>query len=1163
MAIQFILGTATKDHRQAVITKLKQTLAADPQAQIFYLVPNHVKFDAEVSLLQGLRETAGAVVASSHVQTFSFSRLAWYFLKDQPIYAQPRLDRASNTMLVARLLAENVDQLQLFKGEAHAPGFVAKLADQLSELSLGRIDAEILQTATAALAVGDRHRAKFNDLAVMLKAYEAAIGPFATEPSLLAALTSDLAARDLSHTYFFLNHFNELAASEQNLVETLMQHAQQVTMCLTLPADTPADRSPQAPDLFLPAKRLYHRLHLAALRLGVKELGAITANRRQVQAGISATEAFFIADTAMQPLPAPPAVGDQVQLAKAQDPYTELRHVAQQINQAVHAGARYRDFLVIARHLDPYQDLIEPVFAEYQLPVFTDRERPMQHHPLVALLDSLFALRQHHYQYADVMRFLRTELVVPAGMELAAFRDAVDVCDNHLLRTGMNGSWWLKEQDWQYFRRRIDDDHILADDEKTQQINVIRRFVQTTIPPLFAAWQQAATGQQAASALYDWLLQAGVVTQLDARRQAAIASGDLTASQTGEQAWETFVALLDDYVAILGDQDFDQAQFEALLTAGFASATFTQIPSTLDQVVVSETALTRLPNFSHVFVIGATSLVMPDVPADLGLLTAEDREKLQPQLPETAWLPINGPQSSLGDPFINYLAIMAAQDSVCMSYPVYGERENRPSPYYTGLKQALKLPKQTWGPITLTTPVSAAAGTARSLLSDFVVAARTAADQKIALGPAWQAVLAAIKARDHTGLATRLAGSIHYRNAVGQLDPELAQKLYGRHLAVSVSRLETYYRNPYEYFLKYGLRLTPRAEFALTPADSGSLYHETLNRVFNRLQARHIALPDLDKSALPGLVQAELTQLLQEPGWEILTTSQQMQYVQGRTKKMLVAVLAAIHDQQRRGQFRTQRTELPFDGSGQHLAPLELPLGVDQSVTVRGKIDRLDTVSVNGEDFFLIVDYKSSARQFKPEEAYYGVAMQMLTYIDAVQNGLHAAGRQSHPAGAVYFHLHQPQIKYAAQQDVAAERFKAYKLYGLLVLPDDADEATMLAGLLDAQLTTQSGASPIVQIGTKKDGSFAKTSTKAITPEALSLYLAHNRRKITQAAGAILAGNIALAPIQFDQEAATITNSDYQAIMTFDPATGFDHYHRVLPLDQATIMQKLQEERHD
>jgi ATP-dependent helicase/nuclease subunit B len=280
MAIQFILGTAVSDHRQAVITKIKAVLQADPQAQVFYLVPNHVKFDAEVSLLQGLRPADSAVVAQSRVQTFSFSRLAWYFLKDQPIYAQPRLDRASNSMLVARLLAENSEQLQLFKGEAHAPGFVAKLADQLSELSQGRIDAATLAQATATLAVGDRHRAKFSDLTVMLKAYEAAIGPFATAPSLLAALTSELAAQDLSHTYFFLNHFNELSASEQNLVETLMQAAKQVTMCLTLPADTAADVAPQAPDLFLPAKRLYHRLHLAAVRLGVSELGAITANSK-------------------------------------------------------------------------------------------------------------------------------------------------------------------------------------------------------------------------------------------------------------------------------------------------------------------------------------------------------------------------------------------------------------------------------------------------------------------------------------------------------------------------------------------------------------------------------------------------------------------------------------------------------------------------------------------------------------------------------------------------------------------------------------------------------------------------------------------------------------------------------------------------------------------
>lgn len=1153
MALQFVIGPASGNHQQTMIQMIRQQLK-DPKAQVFYLVPNHVKFEAEVSLLQGLRQ--GAVTAQNRVQTFSFTRLAWYFLRESPIFEQPRLDTASNAMLVARLLHENRDQLRLFGGLANAIGFTTKLATQLTELLNGRIDAETLQKACDDLPGNDRHRAKLQDLVVMLHAYEQAVGPFATNASLLAALSQNLQTQDLSHTYFYLDHFNDLAASELNLVETLMQQSQLVTVALTLDNLEPG----AGPDLFLPAKRLYQRLDLAAKRLEVPVLPARDAMPRPLSAGMHAVEQFFIADTKLQPLQFDQPVAG-VTLAKADSPYTELREVAKQINIAVHHGARYRDFLVIARHLDPYQDVIDPIFAEFELPVFVDHEHPMQHHPVVALLESLFAILRHHYQYADVIRLLRTELLIPKDCDPKAFRAAVDVCDNHLLRTGISGSYWTKDQDWQYLRRRASDDGVDLDPEKSVQLNLVRRLIQTNLPPLFDELQHAETGVEAATALYQWLVQMGVVERLDAWRQADIDAGNLQASQAGEQAWATFVKLLDDYVAILGETPFDLDLFVEILNAGFASATYTQIPSTLDQVVVSETALTRLDKFKHVFVIGATAAVMPDQVADAGLLTAEDRVALQPRLPETTWLPINGPQVALGDPFINYAGMLAGDTELTMSYPGFGDSENHASPYYTQMLKAMRLTEQTWGQPTPT--AAPTGGTPRSLLSDYVAVAQKARDQKLAKLPqVWQQVYNQLLQTPWHHLTVRLAGSLTDTNDVGELAPDLAKKLYGEHLFVSVSQLETYYRNPFEYFLRYGLRLRVRPEFAMTPADTGSLDHATLDLVFKQLAEQHLRLGDLDAAQLQQLVSDVVDSLVAQPGLEILTTSLQGAYAKRRIQNVLIAVLTAIRRQQMASRFATQKTELPF-GAGdqaQQLAPIVLPIGNHRQVSVRGKIDRLDTVNLNGDEYFLVIDYKSSKHVFTPLEAYYGVAMQMLTYIDAVENDLDQKGVANRPAGALYMHMHKKPVAYQTNPDaIALAHEKAYKLQGLLVLPDDQDQALTLAEQFDAGLADAGFTSNIVQIGTKKNGEFS-ARTNAISQPALQLYLQHNRRAIIHAAQAILAGNIALAPLQFKSEATVITQSDYQAIMLFDPATEHDRYHHVDSLDIETIMQKMREE---
>lgn len=55
MSLKFILGTASYDHHQALVTNLKATFQEKPQERYFYLVPNHIKFESEVSILEALK----------------------------------------------------------------------------------------------------------------------------------------------------------------------------------------------------------------------------------------------------------------------------------------------------------------------------------------------------------------------------------------------------------------------------------------------------------------------------------------------------------------------------------------------------------------------------------------------------------------------------------------------------------------------------------------------------------------------------------------------------------------------------------------------------------------------------------------------------------------------------------------------------------------------------------------------------------------------------------------------------------------------------------------------------------------------------------------------------------------------------------------------------
>ncbi len=64
----------------------------------------------------------------------------------------------------------------------------------------------------------------------------------------------------------------------------------------------------------------------------------------------------------------------------------------------------------------------------------------MSDHPLVELIQALFLVDQRNYRYEDMMRLLKTELLLPKHegkfMPLAEYRQALDLAENQVLKFG-------------------------------------------------------------------------------------------------------------------------------------------------------------------------------------------------------------------------------------------------------------------------------------------------------------------------------------------------------------------------------------------------------------------------------------------------------------------------------------------------------------------------------------------------------------------------------------------------------------------------------------------------------------------------------------------------------------------------------------------------------
>ncbi|WP_461244378.1 PD-(D/E)XK nuclease family protein [Secundilactobacillus muriivasis] len=1172
MTLQFVIGKASADHQATLLAALSKANLDHPDDQFYYLVPNHIKFESEVQVLDRLATLAGShetAYAQSAVQVLSLTRLAWFFMKDEPAYQLPRISEAGLNMLVYQAILDHQNELRLFSGEADRPGFISLLTRQLLELKTGQVSVtDLTQVAEKLTGSSADLDAKLHDLVLIYDSFETAMmNKYVANTDLLNQLSGYLEKVDLSHAHFYFDGFsqNQFSAQEMKLLTTLMQRAAEVKIALILDHGTPTMDDVSTQSLFYQPARTYTRVYQTARALQVPVLTDVVATQPRVSADLQRVESFWqvLAGGEQAQSAAPLADPKSVTIIQADNRYAEVARVAAMIRQLVtQQGYRYRDFLILTRHLDSYETILAPIMNAQEIPYFSDVQQSMVDHPLVELITALFEIKRRHFQYADVMRLLKTELLLPKTWSVADFREALFKTENWVLKLGYQGSKWTQKEPWPYARLQTDDlgTQTDADQAVSVQINGIHDFVRETLVPFYRQLDRVKNGREAAKVLVTFLTKAGVVDQLIAWRDAAIEAGDLVQAGQPEQTWQTFCDLLDEYVTILGDRIFSEPDFLALLQAGFAGANYSQIPSTLDQVTISESGIIQMNNRKITFMIGATDKVMPDTTLPTHLLNDQDRQKLK--LPEGAYLNDGGILTLQGEPYLNYLALMTASDRLVFTFPMNAgdDAQNQLSPYVDRLRKQFQIPiiDHTATPDVTTNDLQPYLGARRATLRHLVQVSNASREHRQSLSPAWQYVYQQLRTDP---LTDKLLGSIAYRNEPGKLNEDIVTGLYGTTIDSSISKLEEFYRNQYAYFLKYGLKLRERDEFELSPANTGEFFHAALDMLMKRVNAEHIDLANLDDQQRFQLVDEVTQVILNDPHnlqYAVLNSSARMQYIKSQLIAVIQQMANTFQQQSRYTPMRAKKTEVLFGhvGSESGLPALEFDLDDQRKIRVRGKIDRVDTMQLPNNEYVGIVDYKSSERKVEFDQIYEGLAMQMMTYLDVVQRNmaLLTDDDQAQLAGAVYLHLQNPRFKpNEFEQDMVAALLKKERYTGVLV----SDEQL----LHELEPALKAGEEARVYSFKFNQGGGLRKGNSLVTRDQLEDLLRYTEYKIQEAGKDIFAGQIQLNPFKQSDQKTALTNSPYKSIMQFDPMLPENNYHVLTSTTNKDAVLKLIQEK--
>ena len=1151
MSLQLIVSHDRNVTSDYIMNEIKRDLKKDPLGKpIFYIVPEQMTFQQEYTLFKD-----DAIKGSIRAQVVSFSRLAWRVLQEVGGNTKQYISSTGKQMMLRKIIEERSEPFQIFQKATDKLGFLEELDKLITEFKRHQISPEVLEEHIPYTRENTTLNLKLTDLHYIYEHLQRTLKDryIDGEDQLEMLIESIEKTELLRDAQIFIDGFYRFTPQELNIVAELLKVANNVTVSLIATEDEmnkPLDEL----DLFYQTKETYYILKDIAedLQIEANETIYLTENNQKQRPFVHLQNHF-------DDRPTPPfneLVNEQILLAEAVHPRAEIEGVIQEILRLVREeGYRYRDMALFVRETDQYYDLIQTLFHDYQIPVFIDEKRTMLNHPLIEFIRSLFDVIESNWRYDAIFRLLKTGFIKPSHDEYPLTMDAIDQLVNYVLEFGIRRKQqWTQNEKWIYRRFRGIEASVQTDTEKEieQKINAYREQVIDVLAPFHKQFSNRKTVKEFSEQLYLLLEQLEIPEQLEEKRQKYEETGELEKAREEEQAWLAVMNLLDELVELIGDDKLDVSEYSRIVNAGLEALQFSHVPPSMDHIIVGTIDHSRIANKKCVFLIGVNEGAWPKKAGVDGVINEDEREFLQHF---GLSLAASNRRVLLDDQLYMYLAFTLPTDFLMVSYVLSDHEGNAkiPAQIVDRLQEFFPLLDK---PVLLTDPeelidderfITTAEKTRGPLTVQFSRFLRGYNINRI-----WFNVLDwYIEHEEKYDTTYRTLQSLFYKNEPVHLRKKTVEQLVPQTVRTSVSRMEMLYRCSYQHFLQYNLNLEERRTYSLEAPDIGQLFHEALKTITEWLNKEGKDFKEVTKSDAEQYAKRSIDDLAPVLQHHILSSSNRYRYIKRKLQQVIAQATYVLSEQARASGFSPVGIELSF-GYEKGLDPIRIPLPDGRELLLRGRIDRVDKAELDDQLYLRIIDYKSSNQSLSLEDVYYGIALQMLTYLHVVLLQSHKWLKMSAtPAGILYFHVHDAMLsepEHVTEEKIEQELFKKYKMSGLIL--EDPD----VAFLMDEKLS--SGWSDIAPFGIKRDGNFYSSSNVA-DEATFQLLRNHIENLIKQAGLQITSGKIDLNPYENDKGTAC-RFCPFRSVCQFDPILQENKYRRLVSLRDDEVIERIE-----
>ena len=984
--------------------------------------------------------------------------------------------------------------LPLLSSKRIDAGRISRTLRTVRELKASGITPALLSEAATAIDDNELLEKKLSDMALILATLENALAEHRTAlPSdglteLARVLTEK---RPLAGARFYIDGFTSFTAVQRDVIAGLLR-ASDITLALPMPEQGAKDAL-----CYAEIERTVRDLRRLALEGGVTlTTHALTVNKR-AKSRVLAEVGDRLFRTRKPPLP-PLAEekSEAIRIFECRTPYSEAELIAADIARRVQAGARYRDFAIVARSAEDYRGVLDTALSHHRIPAYFSLPTDLSAFSAVKLIRAAYAILTDGGRREDVITYAKSGL---SGI-------TADECDRFELyaeRWNLSGKALIRTPFVRYPDGYSPPPYENARKEAKEALAILNDIRERILAPLSVleeACKENITIKEHCRILYAFLSTLDVDKQLYDTACEYAAAGDAERADEHARLFAMITATLDRLCEFIPNAHLSAAEFSELLSLLFSEKTMRSIPARADAVTVGSADLLRPNEPRHVYLIGVNAAVFPRGGEENGFFTADEIARL-----EEHGIVLDGNEvvRASREYYCFLRAFLAASESVTLSYYL-SDFSFSPVGRSDALNAILAITEERF-PIV---------NEERIPQKERLFSAHSAVFALPSLEGAERAALSCVLTEDEQTAPLVARADAPITEPTARAGAAVMQELYHGRMQLSQSRIEQYVSCPFSFFCKHILKLSDNRRISFDSAEIGTYIHAILEHFYGDESGKRLAtLTDEEIGAtVHRLTEDYLAAMFPNGG-----ITPRLTHRFDRLGGMAVRIMRELRDEAAVSDFTPLFFEYePSTEDANRPAPTELTLTDGSRVLLIGKIDRVDVYRKDGNAYLRIVDYKTGKKEFSLDDIARGKNLQMLIYLFTLwksdrEGFLRAVGvtesSRLFPAGAIYLNLSLSPSRLDTPSD--APRSLAER-NGLLL--DDAEAI----GAMD-----RSGSGAFVPIQYGKNGVPTEKSMKnLVTLERMGALSEEVNATIRRIAEGIACGHADAAPFASGSELA-------------------------------------------